>query len=89
MQMDWGGIAGTLLAHLVFGLPLIELSTTARTGSSQLWAEIVASFGLIGTILAGLRFRAEAVPWLVGLYITAAYWLGFSARRRAPRMSRG
>jgi glycerol uptake facilitator-like aquaporin len=82
-----GGIAGTLSAHLMFGLPLIELSTTARTGANQWWAEIFASFGLIGTILAGLRFRAAAVPWLVGLYITAAYWFTASTSFANPAVA--
>src|SRR3954464_7426471 len=69
-----GGIAGTLLAHAMFDLPLVQASSTIRTGVAQWLAEAVAAFGLVFTILAGLRFRADAVPWLVGLYITAAYW---------------
>ena len=69
-----GGIAGTLAAHLMFGLPLLDLSTKVRTGGPQWFAEAVAAFGLVATILAGIRFQRTAVPWLVGLYITAAYW---------------
>jgi len=69
-----GGVAGTLLAHAMFGLPLLQVSTTIRTGSAQWLAEVTATFGLVFVILAGLRFRADAVAWLVGLYITAAYW---------------
>ena len=82
-----GGIAGTLAAHLMFDLPLIEFSATARTGASQWWAEIVATFGLVGTILAGLRFRADAIPWLVGLYITAAYWFTASTSFANPAVA--
>lgn len=80
----FGGIAGTLSAHLMFGLPLLELSSTARTGASQWFAEVVATFGLVGTILAGIRFRAEAIAWLVGLYITAAYWFTASTSFANP-----
>ena len=69
-----GGIVGTLVAHGMFELPLIQVSTHVRTGSGQWLAEAVAAFGLVFTILAGLRFRSDAIPWLVGLYITAAYW---------------
>jgi glycerol uptake facilitator-like aquaporin len=82
-----GGIVGTCAAHLMFALPLLELSTTVRTGPGQWWAEMVASFGLVGTILAGLRFRAEAVPRLVGLYITAAYWFTASTSFANPAVA--
>ena len=66
-----GGVAGTLLAHAMFGLPLLQVSTTIRTGSARWLAEVTATFGLFFVILAGLRFRADAVALLVGLYITA------------------
>jgi glycerol uptake facilitator-like aquaporin len=69
-----GGIAGTIAAHLMFDLPLVSVSLKARTGGAQWFAEWVATFGLIVTILAGIRFARTSVPWLVGLYITAAYW---------------
>lgn len=82
-----GGIAGTLAAHLMFELSLFQASTTVRTGFGQWWAEIVATFGLVGTILAGLRFRAEAIPWLVGLYITAAYWFTASTSFANPAVA--
>ena len=82
-----GGIAGTLIAHAMFGLPLIELSTTVRSGQGQWIAELVASFGLVFTILAGLRFRGDAIPWLVGLYITAAYWFTASTSFANPAVA--
>jgi glycerol uptake facilitator-like aquaporin len=82
-----GGIAGTLAAHLMFELPLFTWSATARTGLGQWWAELVATFGLVGIILGGLRFRAEAVPWLVGLYITAAYWFTASTSFANPAVA--
>jgi glycerol uptake facilitator-like aquaporin len=79
-----GGIAGTFAAHLMFGLPLFEMSMKARTGGAQLFAEWVATFGLVVTILAGLRFARGSVPWLVGLYITAAYWFTASTSFANP-----
>lgn len=82
-----GGAAGTLIAHAMFGLPLIELSTTVRSGAGQWIAELVASFGLVFTILAGLRFRGDAIPWLVGLYITAAYWFTASTSFANPAVA--
>ncbi len=69
-----GGIGGALLAHAMFELPLIELSQNIRTGPSQWLAETVAAFGLVAVILGGIKVQRAAVPWLVGLYITAAYW---------------
>ena len=63
-----------MLAHAMFALPLLDASLKMRTGGAQWLAEAVAAFGLVATILAGIRFDRAAVPWLVGLYITAAYW---------------
>jgi glycerol uptake facilitator-like aquaporin len=57
----------------MFGLPMLETSLKVRTGGAQWFAEWVATFGLVVTILGGLRFARPSVPWLVGLYITAAY----------------
>lgn len=82
-----GGVAGAWIAHLMFGLPVLQASATIRTGLAQWWAEIVATFGLVGVILAGLRFRADAVPWLVGLYITAAYWFTASTSFANPAVA--
>mgnify|MGYP000170185527 CR=1 FL=1 len=82
-----GGIAGAILAHAMFDLPLIQASTTVRTGGPQWLAEGVATFGLVAVILGGLRARAEAVPWLVGLYITAAYWFTASTSFANPAVA--
>ena len=82
-----GGIAGTMAAHLMFGLPLLDFSLKARTGGAQWFAEAVAAFGLITTILAGIRFQRNAVPWLVGLYITAAYWFTASTSFANPAVA--
>jgi len=82
-----GGIAGTFVAHVMFELPVLQLSQTVRTGSGQWIAELVAAFGLVFTILAGLRFRGDAIPWLVGLYITAAYWFTASTSFANPAVA--
>ena len=82
-----GGIAGSFLAHSMFELPILEISTTVRTGRGQWLAEMVATFGLVLTILAGLRFRSDAIPWLVGLYITAAYWFTASTSFANPAVA--
>jgi glycerol uptake facilitator-like aquaporin len=82
-----GGIAGSLLAHLMFELSLVQFGATTRTGTGQWVAEAVAAFGLVFTILAGLRFRADAIPWLVGLYITAAYWFTASTSFANPAVA--
>jgi glycerol uptake facilitator-like aquaporin len=82
-----GGIAGTVAAHVMFSLPIIDASTKIRTGGAQWFAEGVAAFGLVVTILAGIRFQRSAVPWLVGLYITAAYWFTASTSFANPAVA--
>ncbi|MBB3590831.1 glycerol uptake facilitator-like aquaporin [Rhizobium sp. BK529] len=82
-----GGIIGTLLAHAMFDLTLFQVSSTVRTGGGQWLAEATASFGLVFTILAGIRFRQDAVPWLVALYITAAYWFTASTSFANPAVA--
>ena len=82
-----GGILGAMVAHVMFGLPLLEFSAKARTGFPQWFAEGVAAFGLVATILGGLRFREAAIPWLVGLYITAAYWFTASTSFANPAVA--
>ncbi|MEO1427035.1 MAG: MIP/aquaporin family protein, partial [Pseudomonadota bacterium] len=82
-----GGIIGAFVAHGMFALDIVQSSTTVRTGTAQWFAEIVATFGLVGTILAGLRFKADAIPWLVGLYITAAYWFTASTSFANPAVT--
>jgi glycerol uptake facilitator-like aquaporin len=82
-----GGILGTVIAHGMFALPLLDASMKARTGGAQWFAEAVAAFGLVATILAGIRFQRAAVPWLVGLYITAAYWFTASTSFANPAVA--
>lgn len=82
-----GGMIGTGVAHAMFELPVIQASQHVRTGGAQWLAEAVATFGLIATILGGIRFRVEAVPVLVGLYITAAYWFTASTSFANPAVA--
>jgi glycerol uptake facilitator-like aquaporin len=82
-----GGIAGTAIAHLMFDLAPLVLGTTARNGGGQYLAEAVATFALVLTILGGLRAAPQAVPWLVGLVITAAYWFTASTSFANPAVT--
>jgi glycerol uptake facilitator-like aquaporin len=81
-------IVGVWLAHLMFELPLWQFSTTVRTGWGQSLAEGVATFGLLMTIFGCLAFRTDAIPYAVGLYITAAYWFTASIPRLPTPLSR-
>ena len=82
-----GALVGAIAAHIMFELPLLQVATKVRTGGAQWFAEGIAAFGLIVTILAALRFRQDAVPWLVGLYITAAYWFTASTSFANPAVA--
>ncbi len=81
------GLTGVFLAHGMFELDVFQLSQQARTGTGQWLAEIVATFGLIATIFAVLKARAEAVALAVGLYITAAYWFTASTSFANPAVT--
>ncbi len=81
------GIMGVWAAHLMFEMPVLQLSTTARTGLGQWLAEAIATFGLILTILGTVRHRAEWVPASVALYITAAYWFTSSTSFANPAIT--
>jgi glycerol uptake facilitator-like aquaporin len=82
-----GGIMGTIVAHLMFDLAPLAIGTTARSGPSQWLAESIATFTLILTILGGLRYASQAIPWLVGLVITAAYWFTSSTSFANPAVT--
>ncbi len=81
------GILGAWGAHLMFGLPTLQLSVKARTGLGQGVGEAIATFGLILTILGTVRFRQPWVPATVGLYITAAYWFTSSTSFANPAIT--
>jgi glycerol uptake facilitator-like aquaporin len=82
-----GGLLGTLAAHAMFDLPLIQISTHARTGAGIWLGEIIASFGLVLTILLTLKHRPDTVPWTVGLFITAGYWFTSSTSFANPAVA--
>jgi glycerol uptake facilitator-like aquaporin len=82
-----GGICGAVLAHLMFELPLVQESSKLRTGVAQWISEFAATFGLLATIFGTLRWRAKAVPMMVGLYITAAYWFTASTSFANPAVT--
>ena len=83
----FGGVVGTITAHLMFALPVFEESLKIRAGGAQWFSEGIATFGLVVTILGGIRFAHTAVPWLVGLYITAAYWFTASTSFANPAVA--
>jgi glycerol uptake facilitator-like aquaporin len=80
-------ILGVWAAHLMFGEPIVQVSTKLRDGLPQGFAEVVATFGLVATILGSLRFKPDATPLLVGLYITAAYWFTASTSFANPAVT--
>ncbi|MEM5475016.1 MIP/aquaporin family protein [Pacificibacter sp. AS14] len=82
-----GGILGVFISHLMFDLDVLQISTTARTGTGQWIAEIVATFGLLFTIFGGLKHRPDTVPTLVALYITGAYWFTASTSFANPAVT--
>ena len=82
-----GGLAGMMLAHAMFELEIIQISAHARTGPAQWISETVATFGLVATIFLAIRWRAESVAWMVGLYITAAYWFTASTSFANPAVT--
>ena len=71
----------------MFDLPVLQLSSTPRTGLAQWWSEIIATFGLLFVIFGGLRSRPDAVPTLVALYITGAYWFTASTSFANPAVT--
>jgi glycerol uptake facilitator-like aquaporin len=82
-----GGIGGTIVAHLMFDLAPLVIGTTMRSGRSQWLAEAVATFTLVLAILGGVRYAPQAIPWLVGLTITAAYWFTASTSFANPAVT--
>jgi len=82
-----GAIMGTLVAHAMFEEILLQISTNIRNGPAQWLSEGIATFGLVATILGTLRWRPEAVPTAVGLYITAAYWFTASTSFANPAVT--
>jgi len=84
-----GAVLGSMVAHGMFDLSIVQYSTTSRTGGAQWFAEGVATFGLLMTILGAVRFRADSIAVMVGLYITAAYWFTASTSFANPAVTIG
>ena len=82
-----GGIFGAVIAHLMFGLSAVSLSTHARSGAAQSFSELVATFGLMCVVWGSSRSRSNAVPLAVGAYITAAYWFTASTSFANPAVT--
>jgi len=82
-----GGVTGTVIAHLMFALPLYSFSLHVRSGASQVFSEFIATFGLLSVIWGCSRLRANSVPFAVGTYITAAYWFTASTSFANPAVT--
>lgn len=82
-----GAVLGVWLAHLMFDQDIFQVSEKMRTGMGQYAAEIVATFGLVFAILAGVKLNPKAVPWIVGLYIMAAYFFTSSTSFANPAVT--
>jgi len=82
-----GGLTGTVMAHLMFGLPAMFSSHHVRSGRAQFASEFIATFGLLSVIWGCSRSRAAAVPFAVGAYITAAYWFTASTSFANPAVT--
>lgn len=82
-----GGVLGVWVAHLMFDLPILQLSAKIRSGPGQLAGEAIAAFGLVLTILGTARWQPRAIPASVALYITAAYWFTSSTSFANPAIT--
>ncbi|MGE0408715.1 MAG: MIP/aquaporin family protein [Amphiplicatus sp.] len=82
-----GGVLGVFLAHAMFDLDIVQQSLKSRAGLGQALGEAVATFGLVLTILGCARLRPDAVPYAVGLFITAGYWFTSSTSFANPAVS--
>ena len=82
-----GGILGVWATHVMFGLAVLQQSTTARTGGGQWFSEALATAGLLLVIHGGRRHQPRAVPALVALYITSAYWFSASTSFANPAVT--
>jgi glycerol uptake facilitator-like aquaporin len=82
-----GAVGGVLVAHLMFGEPVFQLSARVRSGPAQAFSEFVATFGLLTVIWSSVRSRPTTVPFAVGLYITGAYWFTASTSFANPAVT--
>lgn len=82
-----GALAGVILAHAMFALPLVTLSQHDRSGLAKMLSESVATFGLLGVILSCANHRKEAIPYAVAAYIGAGYWFTASTSFANPAVT--
>ncbi len=82
-----GAIVGVWVAHLMFELPVLQISLTTRASPGQWLAEAIATFGLLLTILGCSARNPAAIPYAVGLYITSAYWFTASTSFANPAVT--
>lgn len=82
-----GGIAGAWAAHFMFDLPILQASENLRSGAGLWFAEALATFGLVLTIVGCVARTPSAVPYAVGLYITSAYWFTASTSFANPAVT--
>ena len=82
-----GAVTGMIVAHAMFEEQIFQLSTKVRSGPAQMFSEAVATFGLVLTIFGAVKHRPDAVAWLVGLYITSAYWFTASTSFANPAVT--
>jgi len=82
-----GAVIGVWIAHAMFAEPILQVSEKLRDGPAQALSEFVATFGLIAAILGAVRFRPDATPMIVGLYITSAYWFTASTSFANPAVT--
>ncbi len=82
-----GGVAGVIAANAMFGLPLVTWSEHARAGFPQLLSEGIATFGLLGVVIAVGRTRESVAPFAVAAYIVAAYWFTASTSFANPAVA--
>ncbi len=87
--MRRGAVVGVWIAHMMFDVDILQASTKARTGVAQWFAEGVATFGLVMTILGLLKYGIKIVAIGVGLFITAAYWFTASTSFANPAVTIG
>ena len=82
-----GGILGTWAAHTMFEVPILQISTTDRSGFGNYISEIIATFGLVFVIFTAISQNSKSIPMLVGLYISAAYWFTASTSFANPAVA--
>jgi glycerol uptake facilitator-like aquaporin len=82
-----GGVLGMLIAHAMFEEQILQISSKLRSGPAQMFSEAVATFGLVLTIFGAIRHKPDSVAWMVGLYITAAYWFTASTSFANPAVT--